>query len=146
MHFVLQQEWINGKRYLVKDGERDSLLDVLNLPSEAPEKEREAEVVAEVMESEEVLALPEEPQETEPAAAGEEVLALPEELQETEPAVAGEEPLEVPPEDQEVEVASAGPETPEEVPVAAEGPEEAPAEQDMAVTWYYWPNGTIWRN
>lgn len=130
MHFVLQQEWINGKSYLVKDGERDSLLEILNLPSEAAEKEGEAEMVAKVREPEEVMQLQEATPET-GVGPGEELDGEPELLGDVVEEMAGE------------DVLPAGLETPEEPP--AEGQDQAAGEEDMAVTWYYWPNGIIWR-
>ncbi|HHW08238.1 MAG TPA: hypothetical protein GXX34_12045 [Clostridia bacterium] len=133
MHFVLQQEWVNGKRYLVKDGELDSLLDLLNLPSEALEKEGEAEMISEVKEPEEFVEPQGEAYQTGPLS----------------PEVDGGEPESLPDvldEAGEGEVAPAGPEVLEEGPAEAEllG-QAAEEEQDVAVAWYYWPNGTIWR-
>lgn len=146
MHLVLQQEWINGKSYLVEKGELDTLLDILNLSSDVLEKEGEADMVSETREPEEVLAWEEG---TSPVDADEQGLferdAMLAEEEDTEQLIEKAEADEITDEitSEPEELSGTGEQEDlqrEDEQVLASEPEQ---EQDVVVAWYYWPNGTM---
>lgn len=117
MHLVLQQEWINGKNCLMEAGERESLLDILNLSLDVVDDKKEGDIVSGRMEK----TYPMEPEEAEEAL---------ESLSSDQEEQSGE-----------IEEMSKGEEVKEELEE-----ESLAAEEDgEVITWYYSPNGSLFK-
>lgn len=148
MHLVLQQEWINGKSYLVENSELNTLLDILNLSSDVLEREEEADTLSVIKEPEEVLAWDEEASPVDvdgQESLEQDILAVKQDEVEGEQlgeaAGANEMTAEIPLGVEELSCnGEEGELQQEDEQVLASEPEP---EQDVVVAWYYWPNGTL---